>query len=107
MTSFSGLHGNTGQANYSAAKAAVVGFTRAAAKELAPFGVTVNAISPAAMTGMVVSMPEAKRAVLTSYIPMAWFAEPAKICAAIAFLASEEAHYVIGTVLPVDGGMSI
>jgi 3-oxoacyl-[acyl-carrier protein] reductase len=107
MTSYSGMHGNTGQVNYSAAKAAVVGFTRAAAKELALFGVTVNAISPAAATRMVASMPEAKRALLTAHIPMARFAEPAEICAAVAFLASEEAHYVTGAVLPVDGGMSI
>lgn len=107
MTSYSGLHGNTGQANYSAAKAAVVGFTRAAAKELAPFGVTVNAISPLAATRMIASMPDAKRALITAHIPLARFAEPAEICAAVAFLASQEAHYITGAVLPVDGGLSI
>lgn len=107
VTSYTGLHGNIGQANYAAAKAGIIGFTKTAAKELARFGVTVNAISPNAETRMVASIPEAKRAELTAAIPLGRFAHPAEMCAAVGFLASEEAGYVTGVVLPVDGGISI
>ncbi|MGW4202581.1 SDR family oxidoreductase [Streptomyces sp. NPDC004726] len=107
VTSYTGLHGNIGQANYATAKAGIIGFTRTAAKELARFGVTVNAISPNAETRMVASIPAEKRAELTVGIPMGRFGDPSEMCAAIAFLASEEAGYITGTVLPVDGGLSI
>lgn len=107
VTSYSGLHGNTGQANYSTAKAGIIGFTRTAAKELARFGITVNAISPNAATRMVASIPEEKLAELTSAVPMGRFAEPSEIAPAIQFLASDEAGYITGVVLPVDGGISI
>ncbi|MGW4028619.1 SDR family NAD(P)-dependent oxidoreductase [Streptomyces sp. NPDC004838] len=107
VTSYTGLHGNIGQANYATAKAGIIGFTRTAAKELARFGVTVNAISPNAETRMVASIPAEKRAELTAGIPMGRFGDPSEMCAAIAFLASEEAGYITGTVLPVDGGLSI
>ncbi len=107
VTSYSGLHGNTGQANYSAAKAGIIGLTKTSAKELARFGVTVNAISPNAKTRMVASIPEDKMAYLTAQIPMGRFAEAKEMAAAIGFLASEEAAYITGTVLPVDGGISM
>jgi 3-oxoacyl-[acyl-carrier protein] reductase len=107
VTSYTGLHGNMGQANYAAAKAGIVGFTKTAAKELAGFGVTVNAISPNAETRMIASIPDDKRTELTAGIPMRRFAEPSEMAAAVAFLASEEAGYITGTVLPVDGGMSM
>ncbi|MER6787252.1 SDR family NAD(P)-dependent oxidoreductase [Streptomyces sp. NPDC000658] len=107
VTSYSGLHGNIGQANYATAKAGIIGFTRTAAKELARFGVTVNAISPNAETLMVSSVPAEKRAELTAGIPMGRFGDPSEMCAAVAFLASEEAGYITGAVLPVDGGLSI
>lgn len=107
VTSYSGLHGNIGQANYAAAKAGIIGFTRTAAKELARFGVTVNAISPNAETRMVASIPDEKKAELASAIPMGRFGDASEMCAAIGFLASEEAGYVTGVVLPVDGGISI
>ncbi|MFN8201550.1 MAG: SDR family oxidoreductase [Solirubrobacteraceae bacterium] len=107
VTSYSGLHGNLGQANYAAAKAGIIGFTRTAAKELARFGITVNAISPNAETRMVASIPEDRRAELAAGIPMGRFAAPSEMCAAVQFLASEEAGYVTGVVLPVDGGLSI
>ncbi|MFZ2242280.1 MAG: SDR family oxidoreductase, partial [Gordonia amarae] len=107
VTSYTGLRGNTGQANYATAKAGIIGFTKTAAKELARFGVTVNAISPNAETRMVSSIPDDKKAELASAIPMGRFADPAEMAAAVGFLASEEAGYITGVVLPVDGGISI
>lgn len=107
VTSYTGLRGNTGQANYATAKAGIIGFTKTAAKELARFGVTVNAISPNAETRMVASIPDDKKAELASAIPMGRFADPAEMASAVGFLASEEAGYITGVVLPVDGGISI
>lgn len=107
VTSYTGLHGNVGQANYAAAKAGIIGFTKTAAKELARFGVTVNAISPNAETRMVASIPDAKRTELEAGIPVGRFGLPSEMAAAVAFLASEEAGYITGTVVQVDGGMSM
>jgi 3-oxoacyl-[acyl-carrier protein] reductase len=107
VTSYTGLHGNTGQANYATAKAGIIGFTKTAAKELARFGITVNAISPNAETRMIGSIPDDKRAELTAAIPMGRFADPAEMCAAVGFLASAEAGYITGVVLPVDGGIAM
>jgi 3-oxoacyl-[acyl-carrier protein] reductase len=106
VTSYSGLHGNVGQANYASAKAGIIGFTKTAAKELARFGVTVNAISPNAETRMIASIPEDRRRASEQLIPMGRYADPSEISAAVAFLASDEAGYVTGTVLPVDGGIA-
>ena len=107
VTSYTGLHGNVGQANYAAAKAGIIGFTRTTAKELARFGITVNAISPNAETEMVVSIPEARRVELRAEIPMGRFSAPSEVGPAVGFLASEEAGYITGVVLPVDGGLAI
>jgi 3-oxoacyl-[acyl-carrier protein] reductase len=107
VTSYTGLHGNTGQSNYAMAKAGIIGFTKTAAKELARFGVTVNAISPNAETRMVASIPPEKLAELAAGIPMGRFAHPSEMCAAVAFLAAEESGYITGVVLPVDGGLSM
>jgi 3-oxoacyl-[acyl-carrier protein] reductase len=107
VTSFTGLHGNVGQAAYSAAKAGVIGFSRTAAKELARFGVTVNTISPAAKSRMVDSIPIEYREKLEADIPMGRFGELAEIVPTIMFLASAEAGFVTGTVAQVDGGHSI
>jgi 3-oxoacyl-[acyl-carrier protein] reductase len=107
VTSYTGLRGNPGQSNYAMAKAGIIGFTKTAAKELARFGVTVNAISPNAQTRMITSIPAEKRARLAADIPMGRFAEPAEMTAAVAFLASDEAAYITGVVLPVDGGLSL
>lgn len=107
VTSCTGLRGNTGQANYATAKAGIIGFTKTAAKELARFGVTVNAISPSAATRMIASIPADKLSELAAGIPAGRFAEPEEICAAVGFLGSEEAGYITGVVLPVDGGISM
>ena len=105
VTSYTGLHGNLGQANYATAKAGIIGFTKTAAKELAGFGVTVNAISPNAATRMTASIPEDRVPELTG--PIKRFADPTEMADAVCFLASEEARYITGVVLPVDGGVSM
>jgi 3-oxoacyl-[acyl-carrier protein] reductase len=107
VTSYTGLHGNPGQANYAAAKAGIIGLTKTTAKELARFGVTVNAISPNADTRMIASIPEERRAEIAATIPLGRFADPAEMAGAVCFLASDEAGYITGTVLPVDGGLSM
>ncbi len=107
VSSYTGLHGNVGQAAYAAAKAGVVGFTKTAAKELARFGVTVNAIVPNARTRMVESIPEPQLTRFMELIPLGRFGEASEMAAAAAFLASPEAGYITGVVLPVDGGMSM
>jgi 3-oxoacyl-[acyl-carrier protein] reductase len=107
ITSFTGLHGNVGQAAYAAAKAGVVGFSKTAAKELARFGVTVNVVSPNAQTRMIESIPQHIREGLDEQIPLGRFAEPHEIVPGVLFLASPEAGYVTGAVLPVDGGIAM
>ena len=107
VTSYTGLRGNPGQSNYAMAKAGIIGFTKTTAKELARFGITVNAISPNAQTRMISSVPPDKLAELTGAIPMGRFAEASEMAAAVAFLASDEASYITGVVLPVDGGLSL
>jgi 3-oxoacyl-[acyl-carrier protein] reductase len=103
VTSYTGLRGNRGQANYAAAKAGIVGFTMTAAKELAAFGVTVNAISPNAATRMTATIPPDRVGEYTG--PIQRFADPEEIATAVCFLASEEAGYITGVTLPVDGGL--
>jgi len=107
VTSYTGLHGNLGQAAYAAAKAGVIGFTKTAAKELARFGVTVNALSPNAQTRMIDAIPDEHLEELRSLIPVGRWAEPSEISAAVMFLASVEAGYITGAILPVDGGLSM
>lgn len=107
VTSYTGLHGNLGQANYAAAKAGVIGFTKSVAKDVARFAITVNAISPNAETAMVAAIPADKKAALVEQIPLGRFGEPAEMATAALFLASDEAGYITGVVLPVDGGLSM
>jgi 3-oxoacyl-[acyl-carrier protein] reductase len=107
VTSYTGVHGNLGQAAYAAAKAGIIGFTKTAAKELGRFGVTVNAILPNAETRMVASIPDAKREELLAQTALGRFGDPDEIATGVVFLASEEAGYVTGAVLHVDGGLAM
>lgn len=108
MSSVSGVMGNAGQANYSASKAGVIGLTKAAARELASRGVTVNAIAPGFInTEMTQGLSEKVKEGASAQIPMGFFGEPGDIAETAAFLASEGARYVTGQVLCVDGGMAM
>jgi len=107
-TSSIGSLGNIGQANYAASKAGVIGLTKTLALEYAKYGVTVNCIAPGAvMTPMLAGVPDPIREKITAQIPVGRIAEPAEIAAVHAFLASDEAAYITGQVLFVDGGMSV
>ncbi len=108
IASFVGIVGNRGQANYSAAKAGIIGFTRSVAKEVASRGVTVNAIAPGAIeTSMVAQLTEEWRDKFKTSIPIGRFGTPRDVAEAVAFMASEEAAYITGQVLNVDGGIAI
>jgi 3-oxoacyl-[acyl-carrier protein] reductase len=107
VTSYTGLHGNFGQANYAAAKAGIIGFSKTVAKEVARFGITVNVVSPNAETPMVAAVPPEKKAELTAMVPVGRFGEPSEVAVGVAFLASDEAGYITGAVLPIDGGLSM
>ena len=107
VTSYTGMHGNVGQANYAAAKGGIIGFTKSVAKEGARFGITANSISPNAMTDMVAAVPPDRLQAMTAEIPLGRFADAAEIAPGVLFLASEEAAYITGAVLPVDGGVSM
>ena len=107
ITSYTGMHGNVGQAAYAAAKAGVIGFSKTAAKELARFGITVNVLSPNAQTRMIESIPDHVRAGLDAQIPLGRFAEPQEIVPGVLFLASPAAGYITGALLAIDGGIAM
>ena len=106
ISSISALFGNPGQANYSASKAGLLGFTRTIAKELANRNITVNAVCPGFIaTDMTDAMPEMIRQTIKDRIPVGRIGEPDDIANAVLFFASEEASFVTGQALTVDGGM--
>ena len=106
LSSVVGVSGNAGQANYAASKAGVIGLTKAAAREMASRGITVNAIAPGFIeTDMTDVLPEKVKEASVSQIPLGKFGKPEDVAGAAAFLASEAAGYITGQVLHVDGGM--
>lgn len=108
MSSIVGLHGNKGQANYSASKAGVIGLTKSVAQELASRGVNVNAVAPGFIeTEMTDRIPEKARTAMLDAIPMKRMGQPKDIADICLFLASDKAAYITGQVIVADGGLSI
>ncbi|MEH7276111.1 3-oxoacyl-ACP reductase FabG [Neobacillus vireti] len=103
-----GLYGNIGQTNYAATKAGVIGLTKSWAKEFGPKGIRVNAVAPGFIeTGMTAAVPEKILNVMKEKTPLKKLGKPSDIASAYLFLASDDANYINGTVLSVDGGLVI
>lgn len=108
VSSVVGLYGSPGQANYAASKAGLVGLARSISRELGGRGITANVVAPGFIdTDMTAELPEERRAAYLAAIPAGRFASPQEVAAAVRFLASDEAGYVTGAVLPVDGGLGM
>ena len=108
ISSVVGLHGNAGQTNYAAAKAGLIGLTKSVAKEYAARGITANVVAPGFIdTDMTAAMPDAARAAAAASIPAGKVGDAKDVAATVAFLAGEQAGYITGQVLCVDGGMGM
>lgn len=106
ITSVVGVMGNAGQTNYAAAKAGVIGFTKSLAREVGARGITVNAVAPGFIdTDMTSSLPEAHKATLLEQVPVKRLGTPEEIASAVSYLASDDAAYVTGETIHVNGGM--
>ena len=108
MSSVVGLLGQAGQSNYAASKAGLVGFARSLARELGSRSITVNVVAPGPVaTDMTAALNDKQLIAITEAVPLARMAEPAEIAGAVAFLASPDAAYITGAVIPVDGGLGM
>ena len=106
LSSVVGLMGNAGQANYAASKAGLIGFTKSLAREVASRGITVNAVAPGYIaTPMTAGLPEPVKKMFLDIIPMQRFGEPAEVAHAVKFLCSDDAAYITGQVIQLNGGM--
>lgn len=108
LASISGMRGNAGQSNYAASKAALVGFTKSVAREVASRGITVNAVAPGLIeTDITNRMPEKARESLVEQIPVGRMGTPAEVAEVVRFLASDLAAYITGQAIVVDGGLAM
>jgi len=108
VSSLVGIRGNFGQTNYAAAKAGIIGFTKSLAKEIGRFGVTVNAIAPGFIeTNLTQKMPEEIKGMVKKFTPLGRFGKPEEVAFLITFLASEKADFITGSVVNIDGGLSL
>ncbi len=108
MSSVVGLLGSAGQANYAASKAGLVGLARSLARELGSRSITVNVVAPGPVeTDMTAALTDEQRAKMIDAVPLSRIATPREIAATVAFLASEDAGYITGAIIPVDGGLGM
>ena len=108
ISSVVGLTGSPGQANYAASKAGLVGFARSLARELGPRNITVNVVAPGFVdTDMTAVLSDERRAEIVAGVPLGRYADPSEIASTVRFLSSDEAAYITGAVIPVDGGLGM
>jgi len=108
ISSVVGLSGSAGQTNYAASKAGLVGFGRSLARELGSRGITVNVVAPGFVaTDMTAALDEERRATIVGQVPLGRYADPTEVAGAVSFLAGDDAAYITGAVIPVDGGLGM